>query len=269
MNSFHLSLLRLSAWLATNKPIPERYSLSAGYEVKYNFTYLGFEEKGVNYSRFLLLEKPRKEGLTGLGWPADASKGVNVSIPFKIIVDPEYDIRRIYGPIEIKYNTLASYIFGETTLKHKREYWKERLAQRVFNRSFRFSAERMDILEKLVDWRRQLLKEGAEGSLSRGRFSHFDFFSLLYSIRAWGLDDRHIYLEELKFVLDSLVASGELSYRDGRYHLEAKALETLSRYEDSRRRHRDQTKQNSRVSLLTLVIAIATALQAFLLWKQA
>ncbi len=259
--------IRFGAYLATRRPVPKSYSLSSGDKVEKNFTYFFtyffLTEDDLEATKFLVLEKPTPRGLIGRGWPQQGSTAVCICLPYHTIGERKFEIKRIYGTIEVKYTSLWSYIFGELTLRHIRQFFYEWIRQTSFNRSFRFSAERMDVLRKIVDWKRASLSEDVADDLSSSPFTHIYLYSEVFTNRAWGLDQPLRYLAELRFVLDSLVSSGELDYRDHRYFLNGKALQTLSDFESENRRHRDLSLSSWAITWLTLVIAIASVVSLF------
>lgn len=261
---FNWSSTRLGAWLATIRDVPERYSFSSSYESKHNFTYFWFEYSNGALRRFIVTQKPLKQGLVGSGWINVEEQAVPLCIPYKLMGRPvAYDIRRVIGPLTIEYKSVWKFIFATLLRAPYRKLSAEKRAQRLFANSFRFSAERMDVLQRIVDWRRA---SGANTGLlydfERDQFSHVNLLSEMFSIRIWGLAEKDKYLAELKFVMNSLAETGELKKVDTNYSLTPRALETLSKFEESNRVHDDAVSHNRWIKFLTVVIAGAATLQA-------
>lgn len=118
----------------------------------------------------------------------------------------------------------------------------------------------MDVLGKVVSWRRELVRTGKARSFDNP-FSHIDLLGHFYSNRIWLLENHEHYLKELEFLLDSLVASGDLRRLDHHYVLDGKSLKTLSLVEEERRRYSSDQKHNTSIRLLTWILALAATIQ--------
>jgi hypothetical protein len=66
----------------------------------------------------------------------------------------------------------------------------------------------------------------------------------------------------LQLHLDSLATSGELKKDSDQYFVQGKALKTLEQHEENDRRHKDATRIQRGILLLTFIIALAGAVQA-------
>lgn len=125
--------------------------------------------------------------------------------------------------------------------------------------------DRMVLLEFIIE--RHL---GPEGSIvspaSNNTSSTFSVFQLMTELRS----SKWIYhphssraQRRLNLLLDAFVDSGDL-HRDGiGYTLAPRAIQTLEAYQESERRHRDATRTQKFIGTLTLLIAIATIVQAY------
>jgi hypothetical protein len=227
--------------------------------------------------RFLVCERPKWKGISGLGFSNSQrhtigtessearppSEGIewlqgNMSLPLNVLGNYTAQFTIVYGSQQIVYNSTLRYFFAELTLLH---FWmdlKERVSQKIFKARFKFTPERMGILIQIVEWKREELRDRKINSLS-AEFSHIALFTEIATLRAWGLSDHHRHLADLKFILDSLVSTGELNYGvNGRYSLNAQTLATISAYETDNRKERRSEANNKWMILLTFILA-ATA----------
>lgn len=70
----------------------------------------------------------------------------------------------------------------------------------------------------------------------------------------WGIRD--------EFVLDSLVETSDLQANQNGYQLLAKAIATLSDFEEDERRHRDQVRNQKILAILTTALVVVGLIQA-------
>ena len=100
-------------------------------------------------------------------------------------------------------------------------------------------------------------------------FSFITLFDSYCTPKVWVHPKQSLFLAEFKFVLDSLIESGDLSkHADVNYKLEAKALHTISQYAEDEARHRDFERHNKSIFWLTLLLALAAASQAIIAFQQ-
>lgn len=94
-----------------------------------------------------------------------------------------------------------------------------------------------------------------------------DPFALMWMFygRRWPIHpDRFPLLNYQELLLDSLVSSGDLlKTANGKYRLAAQALDSLSKEEKEDRQHRDQRMIQWILAMLTLFIAAAAVIQAY------
>jgi hypothetical protein len=131
----------------------------------------------------------------------------------------------------------------------------ESVDQYFFNKKKLVTKQRIDLLRLLVE--RRLDGHKAE--------SPVDLMTALYSIK-WVLHpERDTQKERVRFYLDSLVSTGELSKLDHRYELTGKALQAIEVYEEQERKHTESIKAQRAMFWLTMAIALLTAAQADLI----
>ncbi len=262
MNWWRRKVFLAACRIATKNEIPSRYSVG---RKENNFTFFKFFEAGEENSRFLLLKPPLGEKLNGISWPNNLQEGVETDVQIDNIFDPIFEIRRVYGSVEITYSSPISFLLAEKIKYHRLIDFKRRVELYFFKRTFRFTHERMKVLEAVVDWRRSLLAPQNNQHIEDRFFTHIDLYTKMYGWNAWHLDDYQAHLEQLRFILLSFVESGELDHGVEGFKLRAKSLETLSVYEEQAQKHMDAHRQSKGIFWLTLVIAVSAIGQ--LVWN--
>lgn len=254
-------LILFAAVLATRKTVPERWSLSDDPATRPNFTYLRFfeEEEGMYYD-FLVREIVPRHGFEGIHFDQQGNGYSEASIRFSSIDNPKFRIERMYRLVSVQYDSPLQYICGELTFKHVRAYLSEKRKQAKFKKSFKFRADRMQVLTEIVEFYRSKWRDDSASPQSQFRFSSIDMFSRICSEQVWGHPNVQLYLGEFTLVLDSLVASGDLKKRELEYWLDGKALRTLSKYAEEERRHQDSENHNRAIRGLTWVLIFVTLL---------
>lgn len=263
-------LLRCAVKLATKREVPSRYYPS---NKDNNFTYFWISHTSFDNEKFLPTSTSHENGLIGAisppeqsRWPGD--RMVDACLPFSQIGKVRFKIHRIYGADATVFSNPIFFILSETFRIHIIKSWltnaRETRAQKRFAKDFEFSVERIDILQKIIRWRRELSKQRGDNSISE-EFSYIDLSDQVFSRRFWGLDDIEYYLSELRFVLESLVASGDLTSNHERYRLTGKSLESVSTFETEKQRFIKADRHDTAIRRLTWVIAIAAVVQAAVL----
>lgn len=252
---------------ATSKDVPRCYSLSDEPGRRFDFTYFRIDQDLKNAEEFSFLAEKyiQTKGLEGNTYDEVDEKPYKCCVPFECISNPKFDIARIYRNIHITYAKPLNYLIGELFQVHFWLYWRRKLSQVTFNKKFQFRADRIDILMFIVELYRE--KWGHEDFI-QGTDTGFSFITLFHSFctpKVWGHPKQSMFLAEFKFVLDSLIESGDLSkHADVNYKLEAKALKTISQYAEDEARHRDFERHNKSIRLLTFFIAIAAVSQVLI-----
>lgn len=125
--------------------------------------------------------------------------------------------------------------------------------------------DRMGLLEFIIE--RYL---GAEGSIAspaanntNSTFSAFQLMTELQSSKWIYHPHSQKAKRRLDLLLDAFVVSGDL-VRDGiGYRLEPNAIQTLGTHHENKRRHDDAIRTQWLIVILTIIIAAATAVQAY------
>ncbi len=142
----------------------------------------------------------------------------------------------------------------------------DKFTQWIYNRKpLWVIRNRMDLLERII--KRQFEQEGSgeRTNFKKPAFTAFDIMNEVYSSnRLFDHPDYEARMMKISLFLDAFVYSGELKKQDNiRYTTTEKAIQTLGDYQESQRRHQDAIKTQQRIFLLTVVIAIAAAVQAY------
>jgi len=164
---------------------------------------------------------------------------------------------------QTKYDSALDFWYGQVTLLPQRFLIKQSIIQWFRVKTTRFRHDRMDVLKTLV-------QKNLECARGEGMFaehgeaqSYLGLFESMYGTEVFAHPKHDKELKRFRFILDSLVEGGELSQNNGRYELKGRALSTIADYEEAERRHSDSVRQNRRLVWLTLLIAVATLLQAY------
>jgi hypothetical protein len=171
----------------------------------------------------------------------------------------EYAIKHYYGPSEIAYSGLVDLAIGRALrLPYIWIGIRRVLAQvdqHFFNKKKFYSKKRNDLLRLLVD----RMLAGQEES------SAMDIMTELYSIKWFSHPAGDIEHQKVKFYLESLVASGELSTDGYHFKVTNKAVSTLEIYEEQERKHTESIKLQRRMFVIATVVAALTFVQAGLI----
>ena len=102
-----------------------------------------------------------------------------------------------------------------------------------------------------------------------GSFTEMKLFEDLYGNRAFEHPAFNKQYTAFKLLLGSLAATGDLEMENGKYRLSPSSLKSIADFEEAERRHADSVRQNKRLFWITVVIAIATAMQAYIAFFKA
>ncbi|PQV57540.1 hypothetical protein LX70_01346 [Defluviimonas denitrificans] len=214
-------------------------------------------------ARIFLIDTITKDSLLGRLWNGECFD-INADIPLKSLQLWELEITRFYGYSQTKCQGVWDFWLTELTFAPQRSWIKGRLTQSYYNARTRFRHERVDVLRKLVQLHLQHAQTQNALLTTPEPKSIIQLLSDFYGNRIYA----HPQLDEVsarfRLVIESLAASGDLKKANlHEFQLEPQALETISSYEQDERRHRDSVRQNKRLFWITVIIAIATALQAY------
>ncbi|MDX0267628.1 hypothetical protein GOC13_07260 [Sinorhizobium meliloti] len=234
------------------------------------FALTGREAMGNNYYGAYLSDKVKStfairqmnvEGVTGFIFSRKRD-GAEASVPFRYFPHYTVELRHWYKDYDYLFLTPASFLL--------RHYLGYAVFARTLNEIRQYFYNRKSFARKD---RTSLLKIVLENTIKDRSYeaSSVEIMSSMYG-RAWVLHPRADDLSSYyKFVLDSLVLSGDLS--KGKYatsfRLTPQALSTLDKEEQDSTRHNENTKIQRRVVVLTVVLAVAAISQvAAAVWTE-
>jgi hypothetical protein len=182
-------------------------------------------------------------------WMTDGRNTTAASIPFSWIKSGDIRITHYFGLYIIGYGSFWKYVItgisGLYPVGARVHRLYEALAQAVFNRKKLVTVQRLQMLRVLVD---HYVESGGEP------IQVIDLMDKLYSIR-WIMHPRgDAQQRKVELYMESLVDSGEVQKKDMYcYQVTGKAISTITRYEEEERRH----KQNSRLQLWIVILTAA------------
>lgn len=199
----------------------------------------------------LLVKDVLKKGFKGKFWSGE-KEHTDVCIPFSLLKDEALDITHFFGAYDLKYKSLTSYFFSGVLPVDRCKIWLGKLDQFLFNRKGLIRSERIDtlklILERTIENRNFKLNE-------------ISLATMLHTQKWVFHPDKERQLSYGKLLLESLVESGELIKERYEYKLSAKALITISDYEDESKRHNQNLAQSKSMKWLTIVLIIVAIAQ--------
>ena len=208
-------------------------------------------------SPYLLVEECEEGQIIASEW--DGSRySEEVRLPLEqAVASGELRITHYYGLAEIVYTSILDFTFQRITgweyLKVHLWWGVHQVGQWTFNHRKLVTKRRIELLRFLIENQLACTHKGI-GSL--------ELMGRLYSIK-WVLHPQSAYQQEkLELYLDSLVETGELNKKDQKYFITGRAINTVERYEEEERRHRDSTRMQRRIVWLTLLIALFALMQS-------
>ena len=260
-------LLQLALIIASRRPIPRMYSLGVDSPQSQHYVGVAIEDNTNPKLRFVVQKRfmaslDRFQGryyVDGMDEPKDAC------ISLTWLSTPKVKITRIYGSLQLDYDSTLKFLGQTATVKHIRIFRRQRRDQRQFNKNFRFSAELAETLRKLFQWQESRARKRAEMAWD-WNFNALDAMNALYPTEIWGHKDNNFFFLRFQLALDALVSNGDLERTSGetnKYKLSPKALKTLSDIEIEKSRHQDSAKSTLWLVILTGVIAFFALIEAF------
>ncbi len=156
-------------------------------------------------------------------------------------------IEHYYKEYQFNYSSPLKFLLANACNWHRWVVFRDRHSQKRFNRQPLIRAERMELLQYLVE--RSIQKP-------REKFDPLFLGMQLYSRKWFFHPGKDEHKEHLKLLLESFVESGDLKRDNGGYVLSSKALETLSNYELEKQKHRDNLATAKVGNNLTWAIVI-------------
>ena len=217
-------------------------------------------------SREILVDSIRGQNVSGRLWVGNEFSEPIV-VPFVEINEWSLRVLRFYGYQQHQYESVWLFWRHELTLTAQISWFRERLVQFSFNANLRFRKDRMSVLKRLIDLHFEYAAKG-NGLLDDPNPQMItkmiaDFFGK----RVYSHPKFNEIAAHFRLITRSLKESGELvEDQNGGFALSPKALNTVSAFELEERRHKDNVRHNWLIFVLTLVIAISTALGVARSW---
>jgi len=215
----------------------------------------------------ILVDAVEEDGISGKCWLEDQYSSPCV-VPNKNLSQFNVLAQRYYGLQTIEYNGAGALIFGEALGRPIFAFFCNEIRQFMFNSRTPKRLVRKKVLDALVNYYLQDAV-GRSGFVSAeyNGVSSTKILADLYGERIWGHPIRMELLAELNLTLASLVVSGDAQEKDIKYKATPKALQTVAQFEEVERRQRTSETREWATIALTVVVAIATAIQAWAAWS--
>lgn len=202
----------------------------------------------------MLAERIDNKGVHGKAWGA---KGYTeeTTITLEQVKNVKLEITHFYKTNNIQYFSLNDYLLKGVFPYYQLVIRTNKATQIFYNSKELARSERMEtlrlILEKTID----------DKSFS---VTSLGLSSLLHTQRWYYHPDRERNSNYNNLLLESLVASGDLTKEDNVYKISSHAMVSLSQYEQDDRKHKETLRQSKAMSVLTFVLIIIGTLQVYI-----
>jgi len=252
--NLEISICRAAISLALRRPAPDVIPRS-GARAKGVDCYV-IQVGGAEAKWPFLVDSLDRKGLLGRWWNGNRFES-ECCIPYAYLAFDEVQITHYIGIYEFGFASPLSFLVQEVLRWPYLLIARDRIAQFFFNKQTLVRKDRIHVLRLIV-----------EATLSERTFSCSSprLMSLLYSNRWVFHPDKAQSLAYCSLLLDSLVASGDLTREQGAYRLAPKALATLAQFEEDERKHRDLIVQQRILKWLTAGLVLVGGAQVLLSW---
>lgn len=192
-----------------------------------------------------------------------ALKFSTISYDIETILEPErllfMDIQFVhcFGLTTFKFDSILDLAFHQLSKLIYINSWKNILVSNIqqffFNKSKLHTKRRIELLSLLIE---DQLKRPHNG------IGVVELMSKIHSIKWVRHPDGEHQLYTLQLYLDSLEASGELRQSNSIYLVTGNGINTLERYEEQERRHKDSVKLQRIMAFLTAALLVIGAIQS-------
>jgi len=193
------------------------------------------------------------QSLQGFWFNEPTGAGFEASIPLRFLSFFSIDITHYYKELEITHHSVVLFRLDQFALKPLRTLIFQRIAQGIFNRRILVRFDRIRILRHVY-----------ENTIADPSYvtSSFQILREFYGERSAAHPESRSIRRYYEFVLDSLVETSDLQANQNGYQLLAKAIATLSDFEEDERRHRDQVRNQKILAILTTALVVVGLIQA-------
>jgi hypothetical protein len=185
--------------------------------------------RGMAVGSDLIVDSSNANGVTGrlFGQPIPLEPQ---TITWNELEKLNLEITHFLGPYDFKYVSPWKFLWAHVSKWPQLYRIGQRLRQLFFNRKKLVRVDRMRALRHLVEER-----IGRRDASS----SPVQLLAEIHTFRAFFHPNKEEQLAYSTLLMDSLVASGDLSNDQGSYKVTPKALVTLAQQDEDNRRHRD------------------------------
>lgn len=247
---------------ALEKPAPDRIPLSAPRALENDFCSVTLEDP--ESDRRILIRNRVDAGYEALVW-----QGEQAAIEQWLARDDidakrlSLRIERYYQGYQFDFTNPKVFLLAELTKWHKVTKFRDRVSQTIYNKRRLVREERIDLLRHLVERKIENPRD--------------QIYPLMLAVQRYSRKwlyhpDKERHKAHLELVLDSFVASGDMTKDGLNYVVTGRALVTLSEYELSIQRHKDQintAKIGNRLTWAIIIVGIAGILSQLWMWAVA
>jgi hypothetical protein len=243
--------LRWTFKIIARKPAPDRVPRS-GEAAEKQDCYLAIV-RGMPVGTHMAVDSSNATGVSGrlFGQPVPLEPQ---ALSWEALEKLSLEITHFLGPYDFKFSSPRKFLWAHFTKWPQLYRVGQRLRQLLFNRKKLVRVDRIKALRHLVEQR--IGRRDA-------RSSPVQLLAELHSFRAFHHPTKEEQIAYCTLLMDSLVASGDLSFEQGSYRVAPKALVTLAQHDEDNRRHRDNTIIQWLVVWLTTILAIAAGIEAW------
>lgn len=245
--------------LALKKPAPDSVPLSTPDCLENDFFQIYLFIPSIEWK--MLLQSKMKKGYGSFLWVGE-EKGKDATILLSSLKNEttSFEITHYFRGYQFTYTSQFKYILSRLFFKHKLVQIKDRLSQSVFNRKTLVRSERMELLSYLV-----------ERTVEDPKFTTDCMYigMHLHSNKWFYHPKRQEHQSHFRLLLDSLVASGDLTKKSCLYSVTGQALVTLSEYERDQQKHQDNVNNAKTAHALTKALILVGSLgilSQFYMW---
>lgn len=244
---------------ALEKPAPDRISLSAPAALDNVFCSVTLQN--FDSTTRILLRKRNGAGYKALIWRGEQDV-IEKTLTVEDIEVSKFELRieRYYQGYQFSFTDPKVFLLAETFQWHKLVKIRDRVSQSIYNKRRLVREERIDLLRHLVERKIENPRDEINPLM----------LAVQRHSRKWLYHpDKDRHKAHLEIVLDSFLDSGDLVKKNINYVVTGKALVTLSEYELSVQRHKDQintAKVGNRLTWAIVIVGVAGILSQVWMW---
>ena len=249
---------RFAVKRALRKPTPKRFSLDS--ENWPNIDYYSVHLTKKENNDLFAAREFNPPDISAIMWDGEKFEET-VQIPLSEIQSYDIEITHFFRQVRTKYTDAKDFLWGDLTLKPQRYIFGEWLAQRAYNQNTKFRHDRIAVLRELMALRLSRASDDFPWLFDDHYLEETELFRAIYGDRVFGHEQSDRELAQFHFLLESLVASGELEKSEKKYRVSDNAIKSVAEYEEQERRHQDNVIHNNRLFWITVVLAVAAFAQ--------